>query len=68
MHLAARNGDVASLAIALGSGGKVNELDDLRRTPLHLAAWAGKARNLLRRLRFLLNKVKNLPNFLENDY
>ena len=43
MHVAARQGDVATLTRALAFGGAVNGQDLHRRTPLHLAAWAGHA-------------------------
>ena len=42
MHAAARTGDVAALTQTIAAGGDVNERDALRRTPLHLAAWAGQ--------------------------
>jgi hypothetical protein len=43
LHAAARNGDVAALTHAVASGADVNSKDKLKRTPLHMAAWAGQA-------------------------
>jgi ankyrin repeat protein len=42
LHAAARSGDVAALTQAIASGGDLNAKDTLRRTPLHMAAWAGE--------------------------
>jgi ankyrin repeat protein len=41
LHAAARSGDVAALTHALATGEDVNSKDNLKRTPLHMAAWAG---------------------------
>jgi len=43
LHAAARTGDAAALTHALASGEDINSKDNLKRTPLHLAAWAGHA-------------------------
>ena len=43
LHAAARAGDVAALTHALASGEDVNSKDNLKRTPLHMAAWSGHA-------------------------
>ena len=43
LHAAARTGDVAALTHALASGDDINSKDNLKRTPLHMAAWAGHA-------------------------
>ena len=43
LHAAARTGDVAALTHALASGEDINSKDNLKRTPLHMAAWAGHA-------------------------
>jgi ankyrin repeat protein len=42
LHAAARSGDVAALTQAIASGSDLNAKDTLRRTPLHMAAWAGE--------------------------
>ena len=44
LHGAARTGDVQALGRDISAGADVNGLDKLRRTPLHLAAWAGQVR------------------------
>eukprot|EP00854_Cymbomonas_tetramitiformis_P028774 gene28774-35716_t len=42
LHIAARNGDLSSLAQLLAGGSDVNGKDKLKRTALHLASWAGQ--------------------------
>ena len=44
LHGAARNGDIAALGKDIAAGADVNSRDRLRRTPLHLASWAGQVR------------------------
>lgn len=41
LHNAARNADMDSLSKLLLSGADLNARDNLSRTALHLAAWAG---------------------------
>jgi ankyrin repeat protein len=43
LHDTARAGDVTALTHAIAAGGDVNAKDKLKRTPLHMAAWAGQA-------------------------
>lgn len=44
LHNAARNGDVAAFnALIAAPGADVDQKDNLKRTPLHLAAWAGQS-------------------------
>ena len=43
MHEAARLGDTLAITRLLAAGGDVNAKDRLKRTPIHLAAWAGQA-------------------------
>ncbi|KAJ9529389.1 hypothetical protein QJQ45_013742, partial [Haematococcus lacustris] len=42
LHAAARNGDMPALQAAIASGADLNARDNLRRTPLILASWAGQ--------------------------
>ncbi len=44
IHAAARNGDLAALQSAIGAGQSLDARDNLRRTPLMLAAWAGQVK------------------------
>lgn len=41
LHSAARNGDLDAVVSRIADGDDVNLKDKLKRTPLHLAAWAG---------------------------
>jgi ankyrin repeat protein len=41
LHTAVRNGDVTALQAAIAAGADINGKDQLKRTPLVLAAWAG---------------------------
>lgn len=43
LHRAAREGDLVTLAAAIGEGIDLETRDRSSRTPLHLAAWAGHA-------------------------
>lgn len=42
LHRAAREGDLVTLAAAIGEGSDLEARDRSSRTPLHLAAWAGQ--------------------------
>ena len=42
-HAAARDGNLEALQEIIAAGGNLNQRDKHSRTPLHLAAWAGKA-------------------------
>jgi ankyrin repeat protein len=44
-HAAAREGNLEALRAFISSGGNLNRRDKHQRTPLHLAAWAGKVRS-----------------------
>lgn len=44
LHGAARTGDLATLGTGIAAGADVNARDRLKRTPLHIAAWAGQVR------------------------
>jgi ankyrin repeat protein len=41
-HAAAREGNLEALRAFIAGGGNLNQRDKHQRTPLHLAAWAGK--------------------------
>ena len=41
-HAAARDGDLEALNTIIAAGSNLNQRDKHSRTPLHLAAWAGK--------------------------
>ena len=45
LHAAARVGDIDALGKRIAAGDDVNEKDKVKRTPLHLAAWAGQVRD-----------------------
>lgn len=55
LHEAARNGDLLAISKCLQQGSKVNAVDKYKRTPLHLASWAGQL------VRLSLNLYANEP-------
>ncbi|GFH06485.1 ANK_REP_REGION domain-containing protein [Haematococcus lacustris] len=48
LNTAARNGDMPALQAAIASGADLNARDNLRRTPLILASWAGQVESVHR--------------------
>jgi hypothetical protein len=42
LHQAAKDGDLAAMGDYLSVEADINAVDKLQRTPLHLAAWAGR--------------------------
>jgi hypothetical protein len=65
MHAAVRDNDLESLKAAIANGEDINSVDQMSRTPLHLAAWKGDVAlvQFLLRMKASLN-MKAKDNFL----
>ena len=57
LHDAVRASNVSAVEALLTSGSQVNVVDKLKRTPLHLASWAGDADMVQLLLRFKANPL-----------